>query len=151
MHPFLGSKKREKAVVTSVTSRGVYITLQKECRESGGCKGGCGLCGTDEGKKNPRMYCAHLHPNRFATGQKVVVEYMGINEAVSALILFGIPLVALMVAILVVSGNSPGAAESPSAILTILGSFIGGFIIVAAIEKTIKKIFPVTIHDTIAS
>lgn len=80
--------------------------------------------------------------DRLAPGASVTVRSFHLNEAIGALIVFGIPLLSATASFAVWYAAEPSTLESGRSLLTAGGAFLCGFLIVRCIDRFFRKRFP---------
>ncbi|MBN1576269.1 MAG: SoxR reducing system RseC family protein [Chitinispirillaceae bacterium] len=129
-----------RGVVSACAEGKVWVVPSAWCSEQAGCNGGCGSCG---GKKPRRRIMVETALNdRFAPGASVTLRSFQLNEAIGALIVFGIPLLSALTVFLVWYAIDPSTVESGGALLVAGSAFFCGFIIVRIIDRIFRKRFP---------
>lgn len=146
----LGEYKTEAARVRSIESRGAWVETVCGNPSEQGCEtcgtGGCGSAGTKS--RGPARVFVRTEPSvRFSEGQMVTVRRFVPNEALAAGIVFGIPLLCAVLALMVIYHVAPAKAESAFGALTALVCLVGGFGVVAAAERVWERAHPATLVE----
>ena len=83
--------------------------------------------------------------DQLSPGASVTVRSFHLNEAIGALIIFGIPLFSALIVFCIWYAIDPSTVESGIALLSAGSAFFIGFIIVRIIDRFFRKRFPSTI------
>ncbi|HON10682.1 MAG TPA: SoxR reducing system RseC family protein [Chitinispirillaceae bacterium] len=111
------------------------------------CQIGCGACGGNSSVK--KVTVASDSAEEYLLGQTVRFRRYILNEAIGALIVFGIPLIMALVTIITWYIISPQKADTPLAVFTTGISFIAGFAVVWLIDNIFRRKFPNVILSSI--
>ncbi len=141
---FIGSFKSENAVVTKIGTSGIYISPNQSCDKPPECHG-CTACGTTPSTKHV-LFCSVSEPTSYSKGECVPITYFGVNEALAAFLVFGLPIFCAITTSIVWNIYFSNSADSWGAGLAALSALIVGFLLVYIIEKTILYFYPVTIN-----
>ncbi len=142
MKSLLGQSRVDYGIVANINRKGALIVLDRGCMEKDSCAG-CKACGVSD-RPPPQIFVPLSGSQPVAAGQRIPVRRFVLNEAVAAVVAFGIPVVcALLTAIwwrLHFAADDRGALAS----LAALGA---GFILVAAADKLIRLAAPPRIAE----
>lgn len=112
---------------------------------NGECKVGCGACSGAKNKKRVRIYIEDTYP--LECGEKVSISTIQLDEAAAAMIVFGLPILLMLISFFLWYMLNPANINSPKVILSSILAFIIGFIIVKEIDFILRKKYPVTLND----
>ncbi len=140
---FIGTVKLNNAVISKVKENGIYVSPNISCDKPTGCHG-CSLC--TPGKPNLRFFCSVPEPSDYAEGQCVRIKYFSFNEAVAAVVVFGVPVFCAVVTYIILSVFSNTRTETSGLVLSTAFAVVIGFIFVYLIDRIIRYFYPVTIE-----
>ncbi|MFP4417771.1 MAG: SoxR reducing system RseC family protein [Fibrobacterota bacterium] len=131
-------EKKTGIVVESRTCC-IRVIFPDNCKPKGGCSN-CSGCGSN--RSVPRITIRHPESQRFETGRQVIIRRLCINEAFSAIVMFGFPLVCALSTLFGWFILAPHSADSPAAILCSVAALIGGFFCVFLFDLLLNTLFP---------
>ncbi|NLG16733.1 MAG: SoxR reducing system RseC family protein [Fibrobacter sp.] len=117
----------------------LFISIDPEC-DTRQCRTGCGACGGNS--KVKKTIVTTDNAAQYQIGQTVTFRRFLLNEALGALIVFGIPLFMALLMVTVWLIKAPERVETPLALFTTGISFISGFAIVWFIDFLFRRKFP---------
>lgn len=142
----------EKKIGTVIrkTSKNLWVEINQKCDSATSkCAVGCGGC---SGNTHPRKtIIAPVDPEKYPVGQKIEFLHVSLNENLVAFIVFGIPISAALVTLLLWNVLSPASAETPVSFLSAAAALLGGFAIVSAVDSWFRSKFPSKIISTHSS
>jgi len=133
-------KERKFGVIADTANNKITVILDKNCTPSETCHIGCGACGGNS--KIQKATISAESTDTYSIGQKVQISRLVLNENISALVVFGIP---VLFSFLCITGwfiYSPQEVESPFAVLSTAISFTIGFPVVWCIDKLFYRKYP---------
>lgn len=140
---YLTVKKEEKGVIVKITSKGIYVFLNKSCSPKKDCHGCKGCQSTSS---LPSFFCPVKNSSEYSQGQHVKVTYTSLNQALAAILLFGIPILCAIVSFVLLYSFNPDVIHSYLAPLTTFVAMGCGFFLVFVIDKCIHVSFPVSVE-----
>lgn len=141
---FIGTVKSNNGIISQILEKGISVSTNTSCDKQVGCHG-CSLC--TPGKSKLRFFCPVPEPSIYSEGQCVRIHYFSFNEAVAALLVFGIPVCCAVVSYILLSILSNTRTETSGMVLFTAFAVVIGFIIVYLIDKAIQRFYPVTIEE----
>jgi positive regulator of sigma E activity len=131
----------KKGIVTALLPYGIEVIPEEDCTSEGGCNGGCGSCAGKQ--KRSRKFTLNLDsPRAFRTGQHVTFRYRAYHETLGALIVFGLPLLFAMTALVIWYLLRPEMVESGWALLSSAFGLVLGFGLVRVIDRIFSRTYP---------
>jgi positive regulator of sigma E activity len=137
---FAGTVRTDEARVLDVSRRHILLALNPSC----GTDLSCGVCSScKESNAIPKLRLPLPRQPHFECGQKVTVERFEVNQGVSAMILFGLPLIFAFAAALIADAASRGMSlQSVFSVCASLGGMALGFALGAAVDALIRRTYP---------
>ena len=121
----------------------LHVVPSGGCEQPATCDQGCTSCG---GKRAAvKLVVATPDADRYPPGSRVVVTTFTPNEAVGALIVFGIPLFLATSALLIRYVISPSTVESPASLIGAGCAFAAGFVVVGLIDGLLRRRYPASV------
>ncbi len=148
----LGEYKIEEARVKEVEARGAWVeTVCGDPDSTEGCAScgseGCGSAGNRK-RTQSKVFVRGDGTSGLSQGQRLRIQRFIPNEALAAGIVFGIPIICAVAALMVVYQLAPAKAESPFGAIVALVCLVGGFGVVAAAERLWERAHPAKILET---
>jgi hypothetical protein len=139
--------EKKIGVVTRRTSKNLWIEFDPGCEKTTPrCAVGCGGC---SGNAHPRKtVISPVDPEKYPVGQKIEFLYTTLNENIVAFIVFGIPISAVFLTLMLWYCISPATIETPVSFLSAAVALLAGFTIVAAVDYWFRSKFPSKILST---
>lgn len=109
------------------------------------CKVGCGACSGGKNKKRVRIYVEDT--SQLKCGERISISTIQLNEAIAAMIVFGLPIFLMLLSFFVWYMLNPANINSLKVILSSILAFIISFIIIKEIDLILRKKYPVTLND----
>lgn len=80
--------------------------------------------------------------SRIAPGSRITIRYYELNELLSALAVFGLPLSGVVLSLVIWVIVAPSRIESVPSILSAGAGLVAGFFMVKLIDRAIRKKYP---------
>jgi positive regulator of sigma E activity len=141
---YIGTIKTQKAVVLKSSEGRIRVAL-KECAGRGGCQG-CTACGQQESPA-PKLTIPVKNAAGFTAGQEIRIRRLALNEGLAAGIVFGLPLLAALAAIIISQVLRPDSLEAPTTVVATVGALAVGLLMAIAVEVYITRRHPVEILE----
>ncbi len=132
-------KAVDATVLECTPKRAHIVVAPSECDTKSGCKG-CTSCADKPGAR--KMWLPVQCGESLSPGIKVRFTRFVVNEALAALLLFGLPILASAGTLIIWAVVAPNQVESPAAIGSAVLAFAGGFSFSWALEKLLLRIYP---------
>jgi len=140
-------KELKHGTVVDTDGKKIVVVLDKHCSESTECRTGCGACGGNSKIQKTTIFTDSAQ--HYTVGQKIEFSRVVLNEALNALIVFGIPLFFALCNIVVWYFISPATVNSPLAMILTATAFLLGFLVVWCIDYRFHKKHPARIIQTL--
>lgn len=136
---FFISVEENKGKIFQKKQNRLFLAVNPDCNTEQ-CQIGCGACGGNSSVK--KITVVTDRAEEYLLGQTVRFRRYILNEAIGALIVFGIPLIMALATIITWYIISPQKADTPLAVFTTGVSFITGFAVVWLIDNIFRRKFP---------
>ena len=136
-------EEQNEGVIIEKRKDRIWVAINPACDSSKDCHTGCGACGGSTKVKKSMLMTSSA--SSYSLGQKVHFRHFLINEAIGALIVFGIPVFLAILALILWYIRVPEQVESPMAIFSTGVAFVTGFGVVWLIDKLFRTRFPSTL------
>jgi len=136
--------------VIKKSSKNLWVEIDQGCDSSASkCAVGCAGC---SGNARPRKaIISPVDPEKYPVGQKIEFHHVSLNENLVAFIVFGIPISAAFLTLILWNILSPATVETPGSFLSAAAALLGGFAIVTAVDSWFRSKFPSKILSTLSS
>jgi hypothetical protein len=133
--------EKKIGTITRRTSKNLWIEIDQKCdRSTPKCAVGCGGC---SGNTLPRKtVISPVDPEKYPVGQKIEFLQTSLNENLLAFIVFGIPIFAVFLTLMLWYCISPETIETPASFLSAGIALLVGFAIVANIDSWFRSKYP---------
>ncbi|MBD3316970.1 MAG: hypothetical protein GF344_14370 [Chitinivibrionales bacterium] len=142
---YIGTMRTESAVVLKTSKSKIRVALKDGCTDKSSCRG-CTACGHTE-RTIPKLTFPVENASQFSTGQEIKIRRLAVNEGLAAGIVFGIPLLAAVAAIVVSQLVKPDSLESPETVVATIGALGLGIVTAIAVETYISRRHPVEVLE----
>ncbi len=137
-------EKKIEGIVSASSEGKLWIVASKECEEQPSCnKTGCMGCGGVA--RRQKIFVETSNAQLYPVGTEVVVKTSEINQALAAIIIFGIPLILALSVLAVWYALNSSGTESVFFIFFAGIAFFSGFIVVGFIDRIFRKKYPSSI------
>lgn len=140
--------EKKTGTVAKKEKNNLWVEIDANCEMASKCTGGCAGC-SGSGKAKKAMLST-IEPERYQLGQKIEFQHCYMNENLVAFVVFGIPISAAFLTLVVWYIISPQSVETPAAFLSAAGALAGGFLIVNGIDFWFRNRFPskiISVHS----
>lgn len=141
---YIGTIKTEDAVVLESSARSIRVALKGACADKPSCHG-CTACGSDDTVRKLRIPVPDA--SGFSEGQEIRIRRLAVNEGLAAGIVFGLPLLAAVAAIVISQWLRPDSLESPVTVVATVVALGLGLATATAVEGFIHKRHPVEVLE----
>lgn len=144
--------KREESVgvIVSKDARKVWVAPPSTCEtdKKSGCGGGCASC---SGASKARKVAVFTNDAaQYPLGAQVRFSHFIPEPGIVALVVFGLPLLFSIAAMLGWYSMAPQRVESPAAIISAGAAFAAGFAVVGFLDLLFRRKYPSKLLDTSA-
>ena len=137
-----GSEQISRAKVIEVRRRDIRIALDPQCLPDAHC-GTCTLCAGSRAVH--KAYVTVDNTRHFTPGQALTIQRFVVNEALSAALVFGVPLCGAFASIFLQQSVFPGIVQPAGSILASLFGACFGLGICAMADLLIRSRHPIRI------
>jgi positive regulator of sigma E activity len=138
----VATKEKEKGVIVGRTDTEVSVMIKAECIPSSSCASCNRSAGCARGVRPRRIRVPVSSFSTLTPGEEVTVEHTKINEAVAAVVVFGLPLIFAVAGYWVWMQLFPGSGESAGRVLLTLVGLVFGFIAGVMIDRSVADRLP---------
>lgn len=142
--------EKKIGTITKRTSKNLWVEIDQKCdRSTPKCAVGCGGC---SGNTLPRKtVISPVDPEKYPVGQKIEFLHTSLNENLVAFIIFGVPIFAVFLTLMLWYYISPATIETPVSFLSAAAALLAGFAIVATVDSWFRSKHPSKILSTFSS
>ncbi len=142
--------EKKIGTVTRRSSKNLWVEIDQGCDSSTAkCAVGCAGC---SGNTRPRKaIISPVDPEKYSIGQKIEFLHTSLNENLVAFIVFGIPISAAFLTLILWYWISPATVETPMSFLSAAAALLVGFAIVTIVDSWFRSKFPSKILSTLSS
>lgn len=134
------TKRIIQGIIVSRSAGKLHVVPSDRCEKQSSCESGCTSCG---GKSATEKYTIALpDADRYPVGSNITVATWIINEALGALIVFGIPLFFATGALAIRYFTAPATIESAPSLIGAACAFAAGGVVVALIDRGFRRRYP---------
>ncbi|MDG5814799.1 hypothetical protein QA601_06915 [Chitinispirillales bacterium ANBcel5] len=137
-------KEKRSGTICKINKNNLLVILQSDCNVSepkrGGCGGGCLSCAGKENAKKASI--AVVDTSNYKLGQTIQFTHFVPHSGIVGLVVFGIPIMMALLAMILWYIVRPDMIESPLVVLTTVFSFLGGFCILKIMDLCFKRKYP---------
>jgi hypothetical protein len=141
--------EKKTGTVAKKEKNNLWVEIDADCETASKCTGGCAGCsGSAKAKK---AMISTIESEKYSLGQKIEFQHCYMNENLVAFVVFGIPVSAAFLTLVVWSIVSPQSVETPAAFFSAAAALAGGFLIVNCIDTWFRNRFPSKIISVLSS
>ena len=136
---FIGELIIEDSVVIETMQKGVKVALNPNCIDAISCSG-CTQCSTSQ--KTTKLFVAAPENHSYSAGEKIKVKLFLPHKLISVFLIFGLPILFIVLTMTGWYYFLPKQAESGLAVGSALVAGAIGFVLNVFFEKGIRFMYP---------
>lgn len=149
MSMMIHSEKKIGTVVKR-SSKNLWVEIDQGCAGSASsCAVGCAGC---SGKSRPgKAIISSGDSEKYKVGQKIEFLHTSLDANLVAFLVFGLPVSAALLTLLLWNVFSPASAETPLSFISAAVALLGGFSIVSAVDSWFRTKYPSKVLSILTS